>query len=65
MRYFNPISKFIFFLGVPIVSWGIANELFLWIKSDLMDLPDSENKAFLSATFAAKRLLPVFKKNQS
>ena len=65
MRYFNPISKLIFILGVPIVSWGIAKELFLWIKPNVMDLRDSESKAFHSATLEAKRLLPVFKKNPS
>jgi hypothetical protein len=63
MRYFNPISKVIFILGVPILSWRIAKELFLWIKPDVIDLRDSEDTTFHSATLEAKSLLPAFKKN--
>jgi hypothetical protein len=65
MRYFTPISKFIFILGIPVVSWGIAKELFLWTKPDVLDLHVSENKTLHSATLEAKRLLPAFKKNPS
>jgi len=65
MRYFNPISKFIFIVGVPIVSWGIAKELFLWIKPEVMDLRNFKDNTGHSATLKAKRLLPAFRKKPS